>query len=156
MSADLTTYNQDGAYAQARAVLAMLQYVHGGGIEESWSNEWKRYTADVKVGRWENCREQGYVVSLHSEDYSKQINIAWFEHRNSDEICAIKWEQVTINTPSINTIPETEYKNKWDVSFTVGYGEVTKMADWINDELYDFWISTRKPVVEDKNVDISV
>ena len=86
----LSHYMQDGACYQARAVLMFLQ-AECGEIEESYDREKEYYKAIVSVARWENCREQGYVVSLRSEDRSKQLNIAFFEHRNSDAICAIKW-----------------------------------------------------------------
>ena len=67
------------------------------------------------VARWENCREQGYVISLRLPTYSKQLNIAFFEHRNTDSICAIVWEQRTLNSPTIETAEFGDvYKTKWD------------------------------------------
>jgi hypothetical protein len=137
---NLNYYLQDGACAQARGVLAFLS---GLNIEESWSDEKKKYCADIKVARWENCREQGYIVSMHSENYQRQLNIAFFEHRNSDSICAIKWEQRSMNTITIDTAVFGDvYKDKYDTSFSVGYGEVVKMADWISEQLSKFWFET--------------
>lgn len=133
--------NTDGANAQAQAVLAYLR--QGDGIENSWSDEEKEYIAQPKVSRWENCREQGYVVSMRSKGYDKQINIAFFEHRNSDEICAVEWEQVTINAPTIDTAKFGDiYKDKYDVSKGFGYGEASRMADWIEKQLSSFWNKT--------------
>lgn len=80
--------NPDGSNHQARAVLAYLS-AHDA-IEASWSDERKCYDACPEVNRWHNCREQGYVVTMRSKDYSRQVNIAFFEHRNSDGICAIE------------------------------------------------------------------
>lgn len=140
---ELKNYLDDGANRQARAVLMYLQ--QNDGIEESWSDVQKRYLADVKLCRWENGREQGYTLSLPSKDYKRQLNIIFYEHRNSDNICAVKWEQVSYN--SISTFEQANfgeeiYKTKWDVSFEVGYGECIKMANWIWKELTNFWLET--------------
>ncbi len=138
---DLKSYLQDGANYQARAVLSYLQVI--AKIEESWNKKYHKYDADIDIARWENGREQGYVVMLRSKDYSKQLNIAFFEHRNSDNINAVKWEQTTFNSPTITTAQFGDiYKNKWDVSYKVSYGEVVKMAEWIAEELRLFWIET--------------
>ena len=131
----------DGADAQARAVLAYLSY--GDGIECSWSDG--EYKARPTVARWENCREQGYVVSLKSEDRNRQLNVAFFEHRNSDNICAVMWEQVTLNSPTIDTAEfGNVYKDKHDVSKGVPYGEAEKLASWVLKQLADFWERTSK------------
>jgi len=140
--ANLSEYLHDGASHQAKAVLAFLQIMT---IESSWDEERKKYLAEPEVARWENCREQGYVVSMRSKDYSRQINIAFFEHRNSDNICAVKWEQRTVNSPTIETAEFGDvYKDKWDTSYTVNHGEIVKMSDWIIEELTMFWDETAK------------
>ena len=140
---DLNNYLQDGADYQARAVLAYLSIYDG--IEGSWDKEWGRYTAVPKVARWENCREQGYIISLRSYNYERQLNIIFFEHRNSDSICAVKWEQRSLNSLTIDNAEfGCIYKTKYDVSFSVGYGEVTKMSDWIWEQLTEFWDTTKK------------
>lgn len=114
----LKNYLYDGADFQARAVLMLLQ-----GICHE----------DVKVGRWENCREQGYVVS---RGHDPQVNVAFFTHRNSDQLCAVKWQQSSVNTLNIRTANFGDtYLDKWDVSHSVGYGQIQEMAEWINKQL---------------------
>ena len=136
---NLKEYLQDGANYQARAVLMFLQSF-AGDIESSWNKETKKYETEVKVARWENCREQGYVVSLRSKDYGKQLNIAFFEHRNSDSIHAVKWEQNTLNSPTIDTAKFGDiYKDKYDTSFDVSYHKAPEMAQWIADQLEEFY-----------------
>jgi len=127
---------QDGACHQARAVLAVLSSMY---IEGSYQDG--QYQAQPDVARWENCREQGYVISLKSEDYDQQLNIAFFEHRNSDEICAIKWEQRTLNSPTIDTAVFNNqcYKDKYDVSYHVDHHEFSEIANWIQNKLEKFW-----------------
>ena len=136
---DIRNYMIDGAGFQARAVLASLQGRIGDGIEESWDSERKYYKAEIHIGRWENCREQGYVISLRNES-CKQMNFIWYGHRNSDSICVVKWEQMTLNMPTIVTAEFGDvFKDKFDVSFMADYGEYRKVSDWIYDELVAHW-----------------
>lgn len=138
-------HNPDEANYQARAVLAIL---NSRNIEDSWNSDKGQYEAQPKVERWENCREQGYVIVFLVGYHSPQLNIAFFEHRNSDSICALKWEQNTINTPTIDTLDAKGqvYKNKWDVSKSVEVGEYDAMADWIMESLETFYRKHKKKV----------
>lgn len=135
MSSKLSEYLKDGADRQARSVLPFIDE----NIESSFKDG--NYQANVEVGRWENCREQGYVISLRGQDFSRQINVAFFEHRNSDDIHAIKWEQTTLNTPTIDGLPSDHsfYNDKYGTDYRVGYGAVLEMAQWVNGVLNDFW-----------------
>ena len=134
----LENYFEDGANYQAQMV--MLYVKRRSQIDGSWDGERKEYKAEVLVGRWENCREQGYCVMLKNSKH-EQINIAFFEHRNSDSICAIKWLQNTFNTPSINTAQFGDlYKTKWDTSKDVSYMEIEEMGDCVVEELTSHWM----------------
>ena len=136
----LDNYLEDGANYQARATLMFLQ--RHDGIKESWNSEYKRYDAEIQIARWENCREQGYVVSLRNKK-REQINIAFFEHRNSDNICAIKWNQESINTLTIDNAEFGDvYKDKYDTSHSVNYGRAYEMAEWIRQELKQHWVKS--------------
>jgi len=123
--------NPTGASASAEAALAYLR--QGDGLECSWASggDYHEYEARPKVDRWHNCREQGYVVWMKSKDYKKQINIAFFEHRNSDQIHAVVWEQVTINPPTVDTMHDT--------TFYVNYDGASAMADFVIKKLEEFW-----------------
>lgn len=133
-------YHADGANRQAQGVLAMFQYLLCDGIEDSYNEEYNCYDAEIKVARWENCREQGYILSLNAPRYSSnQLNIAFFEHRNHDGICALKWEQYALNTINIDTIKDGAYESKWDSDYEVKYGEAFKMAKWIHKEFTNYW-----------------
>lgn len=136
---DLNNYFDDGANYQAKAVLAFVQRF--ADIESSWNPEDKKYDATINVARWENLREQGYVLFMRTKNLDKQLNIAFFEHRHSDAICAVKWEQITLNSPNIDSAVFGDiYKDKYDTSFDVGYGEIKKMAQWIVRQFNNFWI----------------
>jgi len=138
--AHLNEYMNDGANWQAKAVLAALQR-HECIVEESYVSG-QGYQAKFSVGRWENCREQGYIVSMRDYFNPKmpQLNIAFFEHRNSDSICAIKWIQGSMNTLTIDTAKFGDvYKDKYDVSKSVGYGKIMEMAEWIEEQFEGHW-----------------
>jgi hypothetical protein len=139
----LESYFEDGACVAAQAVMVLAKGM--STIDSSWNSEYKEYDAKIKVARWENCREQGYVFFLRSKDYQRQLNVAFFEHRNSDSICAVKWEQITGNaSPNIDMLVAQEdvYTDKWDVSHTVSYNEHYQMAEWIVKQFNDFWEET--------------
>ena len=139
---ELHNYFNDGANPQAKATLMYLQYL--GNIEDSWNSDRQEYDAKVKVARWENFREQGYIVSLVNKN-NKQINIAFFEHRNSDNIHAIKWEQNSLNSLTIDTAEFGDvYKTKYDTSFSVGYGQAYEMATWVFKQLDEHWKQSNK------------
>jgi len=139
---NLRNYLSDGASAQTKAVLALFQNfeIHPSGREVKLFKYKSPTTTDIKVGRWENGREQGYIFSLLSKDFSKQLNITIFEHRNSDNLCAVKWEQKSINSITIDTAQFGDvYKTKYDVSHQVKYGEILKMVEWIEQQFNEFW-----------------
>lgn len=131
----------DGAQPAAQAVLA---YLRRGFIAPSWCDKRGVYLAQPTVARWHNCREQGYVVSLSAPNRS-QINIAFFEHRNSDNICAIVFYAQTLNPPTLSDVPDDTYKTKWDTSHEVRWDQAQDMAHWILETLTAFWV---KPTVK--------
>lgn len=136
--------NPDGANAQARAVLAYLS-----NKEPFYGmDELQKVICGPEVDRWHNCREQGYVVRIRSFDSKRQLNIAFFEHRNSDDICAVEFEALTLNPATIADIPEDcpYMKSKYNVSKSVEYGRVTEMADWIFERIKNFWEDTKPKV----------
>lgn len=138
----LNNYLQDGANYQAKCVLFYLQN-NDSLIESSWNDEFREYDAEVNISRWENCREQGYVLMLKNKK-SKQLNIAFFEHRNSDNICAIKWHENTINAPTIesaNFNGECYSNDKYDTSFSVLHMQIQEIGDWIKEQFINHWES---------------
>lgn len=118
--------------------LAVMAYLNGrDGIEVSWNNG--RYHADVKAAPWYNGRERGIVFYMRDPAFKHQLNIAVYEHRNSDSICALRWENTTFNPPILADIPEGVYQNKWDTAMDFSYGEASNMANWVYEQFSDFW-----------------
>lgn len=121
---------------QAKAVRAYLDRFDG--VEPSWHPTHHTYEP-VHIAEWHNCRERGYVVIFNNAK-REQINIAFFEHRNSDEICALKWVQSSINPLTIDNASFGDiYKDKYDVSHRVEVGKASDMADWIMESLCAHW-----------------
>lgn len=143
MTAKLIGNNHDGANYQAQAVLAMVRYRLGDGIESSWCADLKSYTAEPQVHRFDNRREQGYVVYMLSADYARQINIAFYEHRNSDSIYVQVNQVRTLNAPTLEVVTEG-MSDKYQSAFSAGVGEIDKVAEFVEMTLVDFWKATAK------------
>lgn len=127
-------YGDDGADHSSRAVLALAQFLccYLENVDQN--------THSVNVGRWCNGREQGYVVRVRPYvfdcDKPEQLNIAWFEHRNTDAICTLVWKQRTINTPTIHDADFGNlYKDKWDITESFRYNEHYKAAEFIASQI---------------------
>lgn len=97
---------------------------------------------------WYNGRERGILISMDSiGETEKILHIAVFEHRNSDNICCLKWETNAsyLNYPDDNAIDKAykgQDKHYADASFK--YGEIGECANYIYDTLADYYIAHHK------------
>lgn len=130
----LENYNNDGANWQAVAVLAYMRALDIFGGLGIYNEKFMEYEARIDVGRYENCREQGYVFSVRYFKTFGQVNYAVYEHRNSDKICVIRFEKNTINTPTLAEVTEN-VKDKWDVTKDFHCGEIMECGDWIRNDI---------------------
>jgi|SRR6185436_10276311 len=135
--ADLTL----GCHYNAWAVLHIL-----AGKDVDTDNGWR-----VETAPWYNGRERGFTFTI--SNFKKTLHVAVFEHRNSDDICALRWEgESDINPPTCESDCEKAYhgKNKWDgIAHTVEYNEAGKMAEWVQNELENFADQHSKEVEDD-------
>lgn len=136
MNIELKNYMQDGANWQARCVLCYLQgNIHE--IEFLIKDELKleKDESYIYVGRYENCREQGYVVSLIYK--GRRINYAIYEHRNSDELIILKSNCKTTNTPDVNAMWKDKGENpsKYDYDKSYSWGDIVLCGDWIINDM---------------------
>ena len=126
---NIKEYLNDGANWQARGVLA---YILGNYETELYT---PLCVVNIKVGRFENCREQGYVFTLYDSQRLKQLmHYAVYEHRNSDSLCVLKQKLNAINTPSVNDMFGERGKYGYDASFECG--GIKDCGEWI---LSDMW-----------------
>lgn len=125
---DIKTYLDDGANWQAQAVLAYVRAYSSWALDGTWDDEVKKYMATLDAGRFENCREQGYIFSVRYK--TNQMNYAVYEHRNSDQICVVRFVGNTINTPTSEMVFEN-MKDKYDVTIEFGYGGIVECGEWL-------------------------
>ena len=97
-------------------------------LDASYDKEKKKNRAKIVVGRYENCREQGYVLTL-LVDWQAIYNIAFYEHRNSDRICVKGFEGSFFNTPRAEDL---KMKDKWDYDKSFEFGQIMECAEWID------------------------
>lgn len=132
----IENYMDDGANWQAQSVLAYLRVTKNGAINKTWNKEYHHYDAKINVGRYENCREQGYIFSVYYN--GEQRNYCIYEHRNSDNICVVVFDAVTINTPTNDMVFEAMGDSKWNFTKSFGYGEIVSCGDYIIEDIKGF------------------
>lgn len=104
---DIKHYLNDGANWQAQCVLSYVR------SHLDLPNTYK-----VLVGRYENCREQGYIFTL-CKDYLQLLHIAVYEHRNVDSLVIKTFRGQFLNTPRAEDL---KMENKWDYDEDFPYG----------------------------------
>lgn len=132
-------YFNDGACYQSQAVLAWLRG-HLFRINDLCRSR-EIEGCDVTCVRYDNRREQGYIVSLWVAGLDKSIHYAFYEHRNCDSICIVRFEKpVDLDEGFEQPIAEDVWDNmddKWDLSMSFTWGDIIKAADWIIDDMYE-------------------
>ena len=130
---DIEKYMDDGANWQAQAVLAYLRSLKNHAIDKTWNLEYHRYNAEFNVGRYENCREQGYIFSIQYK--GEQRNYCVYEHRNSDDLCVVVFDGLTINTPTLDMVSDAMGDIKWNYTKAFGCGQIMECGDYIIDDV---------------------
>lgn len=120
----LENFMNDGADTQAQIVALLLRNRAEMIIDSSLGG--------ISIGRYENGREQGYVITLRYRDF--QVNYAVYEHRNCDELCIIRNDARTIGTPYFVAMLQGR-DGKWDVDANFEYGKWQDCANWIEDDM---------------------
>ena len=138
----IENYMNDGAAWQAQMVLAYIRAHEIAVINDTWNG--KSYDLEIKVGRYENGREQGYVFTINIWDYlndtgnNLQKNWAVFEHRNSDDIVVLSNELFTINTPTWADMTENGKLGKYDVDKEFPYNGACECGEYLIREMQEF------------------
>ena len=139
---NIENYMQDGADWQAQAVLAYVR----GNIYHLTDDKYYKTSLRIQVGRYENCREQGYVISINF--YGKkngnpvhlQRNYAVYQHRNSDTICVLISNTWTINTPGIDDMWKDKGENPSSFDYDEGFrwDDISGCGKYIIKDIEDF------------------
>lgn len=117
---DYSDFN-DGANWQAQCVLAYLR----AHLERK---------ENINVVRYDNCREQGYIFFKQEEN--RQMNVAVYEHRNSDSICIVAFESLT-KEPQNSDVWDF-MTDKWDTTADFDYGHIVDCGKTIIDIFDEF------------------
>ena len=117
--------------AMAVAVYASPEFLQP---ESAWDEDNKRYDCSIRIRPWYNGRETGFVFQYSASwvGTGPWLNIAVFEHRNYDGVCAWMWvSQFHNDQPTIADIPDSVAPDKYTHQYAVGCGQVGDMADWV-------------------------
>lgn len=131
----LKDYLNDGANWQAKCVLNYLQSMYSSILDKTYVADYGYYKANIEVGRFENCREQGYVFSLRYK--FKQKNYCVYEHMNSDNLIVLINDTYTINTPTLDEMWAGK-KDKWDYDKDFKYGQILECGNFIAEDMKKF------------------
>lgn len=133
---NIENYMNDGANWQAQSVLAYLRVTKNNAIDKTWNEKHHSYDAEFNVGRYENCREQGYIFSVQYK--GNQRNYCVYEHRNSDYLCVVVFDGVTINTPTNDMVWKAMEDSKWNYTKAFECGNIVECGDYIIDDMKKF------------------
>ena len=130
---EIKSYLNDGANWQAQCVLSYVRsHLH---LPKSYN---------VEVGRYENCREQGYIFTL-CKDYKQVLHLAVYEHRNMDSLIIKSFRGFFFNTPRAEDLG---MKDKWDYDTSFDYGNVLECGKEVIDT-FEYEIKEIKDIATD-------
>ena len=133
---EIESYMNDGANWQAQAVLAAVRYMSQMTLDLAYDKEKNYKRAKIMVGRYENCREQGYVLHVDSVDWDNPTRtegdlVLWaFECRNSDNI-VVSWQT---DYPHNGMFSDDTYHNRRKY---FSYNQIQEAANFMIDLVRD-------------------
>ena len=159
MATTIECYLNDGADWQAQSVLCCLRSIKESIVGKTWSESTHHYEAMIYVGRYENCREQGYVFTISYKGQYKHYAV--YEHRNCDKLIVLINEGFSMNTPSVDFMWDGHDGNgklqKWSYDKDFDFGEIIQCGDFIAEDMKSFIdeVIAKKNAVSDKTADSS-
>ena len=158
MTTTIESYLNDGANWQAQSVLCYLRSIKESIVTKTWSESAKRYDAVIYVGRYENCREQGYVFTISYKGQYKHYAV--YEHRNCDNLVVLINDGFSMNTPSVDFMwkghmDENGETTKWGYDKYFDFGEIIQCGDFIAEDMKNFIdeVIAKKNAVSDKTTE---
>lgn len=101
-----------------------------------------KYTHDLSIHEWFNGRERGYALSIDSFSLNLHLHIAFYQHRNCDEVHVLVWEQKAFNpicTIDNADLSETPFwANKLTTYQWFECDRFQDAADFIVETAYDY------------------
>lgn len=155
MRTTIECYLNDGANWQAQSVLCYLRSIKESILVATWSEARRYYDAFIYVGRYENCREQGYVFTISYK--GKYKHYAVYEHRNCSNLVVLINDGFSMNTPSADfmwngDMDEDEEPQKYGYTEDFDFGEIIQCGDFIAEDMKNFIdeVIANKNAVSDK------
>ena len=152
MMVELDRFMYDGADWQSKAVLAFLQAHYETMLNGVYLGNYQ-YDAMIRANRYENVggRENGYVVSVIYR-WKKQKTIAFYEHRNVDNLYVIhKDGYIGLDNPNPNWLyNDKDYPTKYDKDKEFKYGQILECGTYIMKEIQNFLEKCKEEEKEEK------
>ncbi len=122
-----TTMNMN---AQAYALMHFLstQEPHTARFNDG------KYQIEIRCKPYMNGRERGFVLEIRQGIGCDPVCLAFFEHRNSDLLCCIKWvPSWPVECYRADDIPHDVYPDKWSVTKSWDYMDLTGASKYVLD-----------------------
>jgi hypothetical protein len=86
----------------------------------------------ITTSPYGNCRERGFVLSIHHGFISKE-HIVFFEHRNSDSLCCVRWKGGghISGVFRYDDIDPAAYPDKYSVTKSWDYLDIRSAVDYV-------------------------
>jgi len=102
----------------------------------------KDWSIDFQIRPYTNCREQGFVLSARQLSGGKATPVhhfVWYEHRNSDSLCVIYWEDkvspYAADSLTAADIPEEVFPDKYSYTKSFKWGDFGSAWSWFREQL---------------------
>ena len=126
-----TTMNMN---AQAYALMHFLstQEPHTARYQDG------KYQINIRCVPYMNCRERGFVLEIRQTYGDEPVCLAFFEHRNSDALCCIRWQSAQYqHCYTASDIPDSVYPDKWSVTKSWDYMDLTGAYKYVLDVIQE-------------------
>ena len=101
-----------------------------------------KYQIEIRCKPYMNARERGFVLEIRQgigyDSTHDPVCLAFFEHRNSDALCCIRWTPTFPRwSYSAEDIPESVYPDKWSVTKSWDYMDLTGAYEYVLDVIQE-------------------
>ena len=101
-----------------------------------------KYQIEIRCKPYMNARERGFVLEIRQgigfDLIHDPVCLAFFEHRNSDALCCIRWTPTFPRwSYSAEDIPESVYPDKWSVTKSWDYMDLTGAYEYVLDVIQE-------------------
>ena len=104
-----------------------------------------KYQIEIRCKPYMNARERGFVLEIRQGIGCDPVCLAFFEHRNSDALCCIRWTPTFPRwSYSAEDIPEEIYPDKWTVTRSWGHMDLKGAGEYVLEVIGEVSPSTKQ------------